>query len=173
MPFLYYEMVNEDFIEITVVLKGYRSEAKTSLAYIPTSEDVKKGIIKFVLDCARKALGEPYLPYILGVGLGGASDIASMLAKKAFIRLPVRKPSPDYESSDLEGKLLKAINSNNIGPMGLVGKTTALALHVEICGTHTAAVPVVVAFQCWANRQATVTIYVNGKFEFLEEEYSI
>ena len=93
MPFLYYEMVNEDFIEITVLLKGYGSEAKTSLAYIPTSEDVKKGIIKFVLDCARKALGEPYLPYILGVGLGGASDIASMLAKKTFIRLPVRKPT--------------------------------------------------------------------------------
>lgn len=89
MPFIYYEIVDQDFIEITALLKGYGSEAKTSLAYIPTSEDVKKGIIKFALDCARKALGEPCPPYILGVGLSGSSDIASMLAKKAFMRLPI------------------------------------------------------------------------------------
>jgi fumarate hydratase subunit alpha len=168
MPFIYYDVTNGDFLEITVLLKGYGSEAKTSLAYIPTSENLKKGITKFVMDCVKKAMGEPCPPYILGVGLGGSSDIASVLAKKAFMRLPLRNPNPDPEAADLEESLLSAVNASGIGPMGLGGKTTALAVHVETCGTHTAAVPVVVAFQCWAARQATVRVDSNGKYDFLE-----
>jgi fumarate hydratase subunit alpha len=169
MPFIYYDVIDGDFIEITALLKGYGSEAKTSLAYIATSEDLKKGITKFVMDCVKKAMGEPCPPYILGVGLGGSSDIASVLSKKAFMRLPLRKPNPDPKAADLEESLLKAVNATGIGPMGLGGKTTALAVHVEICGTHTGAVPVVAAFQCWADRQATVRVDPDGKYELLEE----
>ncbi len=169
MPFIYYEMTAEDFSEIQVLLKGFGSEAKTSLAYIPTSEDVIKGTLKFVLDCVRKGFGEPCPPYILGVGMGGTSDIAAMLAKKAFLRLPLGKENPDPAAADLEEKLLQAVNATGIGSMGMGGKTTALAVHVELCGTHSAAVPVVVAIQCWADRQATVRIHSNGTFEFLEE----
>jgi fumarate hydratase subunit alpha len=167
MPFMYYEPLEEDYVEVTALLKGFGSEAKTSLAYIPTSEDVEKGIIKFVLDKAKKALGEPCPPYIIGIGVGGTSDIASLLAKKAMLRLPLRKPNPDPEASKLEEKLFKAINRTGIGPMGLGGNVTALAVHMEICGTHTAAVPVAVAFQCWADRQASVRIYSNEKIEYL------
>jgi fumarate hydratase subunit alpha len=169
MPFIYYEMTPEDFSEIQVLLKGFGCEAKTSLAYIPTSEDVIKGTLKFVLDCVRKGFGEPCPPYILGVGMGGTSDIAAMLAKKAFLRLPLGKKNPDPAAADLEEKLLKAVNATGIGSMGMGGKTTALAVHVELCGTHSAAVPVVVAIQCWADRQAAVRIHSNGTFEFLEE----
>ena len=169
MPFVYYDIIDGDFIEITSLLKGFGSEAKTSLAYIPTSEDVKKGIIKFVLDCARKALGEPCPPYIVGIGLGGSSDIASMLSKKAFLRLPIGRANPDPEAKDLEEKILKAVNATGIGPMGMGGKTTALAVHIEMCGTHSAAVPTVVSFQCWADRQATVRIDSTGAVRFLEE----
>lgn len=169
MPFIYYEMTPEDFSEIQVLLKGFGSEAKTSLAYIPTSEDVIKGTLKFVLDCVRKGFGEPCPPYILGVGMGGTSDIAALLAKKAFLRLPLGKKNPDPAAADLEEKLLKAVNATGIGAMGMGGKTTALAVHVELCGTHSAAVPVVVAIQCWADRQAAVRIHSNGTFEFLEE----
>jgi fumarate hydratase subunit alpha len=169
MPFIYYEMTPEDFSEIQVLLKGFGSEAKTSLAYIPTSEDVIKGTLKFVLDCVRKGFGEPCPPYILGVGMGGTSDIAAVLAKKAFLRLPLGKKNPDPAAADLEEKLLKAVNATGIGSMGMGGKTTALAVHVELCGTHSAAVPVVVAIQCWADRQAAVRIHSNGTFEFLEE----
>ena len=169
MPFIYYEMTPEDFSEIQVLLKGFGSEAKTSLAYIPTSEDVIKGTLKFVLDCVRKGFGEPCPPYILGVGMGGTSDIAAMLAKKAFLRLPLGKKNPDPAAADLEEKLLKAVNATGIGAMGMGGKTTALAVNVELCGTHSAAVPVVVAIQCWADRQAAVRIHSNGTFEFLEE----
>ena len=169
MPFIYYEMTSENFSEIQVLLKGFGSEAKTSLAYIPTSEDVIKGTLKFVLDCVRKGFGEPCPPYILGVGMGGTSDIAAMLAKKAFLRLPLGKKNSDPAAADLEEKLLKAVNATGIGSMGMGGKTTALAVHVELCGTHSAAVPVVVAIQCWADRQAAVRIHSNGTFEFLEE----
>ena len=99
MPFIYYDRIDGNFMEITVLLKGYGSEAKTSLAYVPTSEDFNKGITKFVLDCVKKAMGEPCTPYILGVGLGGSSDIASVLAKKAFMRLPLRKANSDPRSA--------------------------------------------------------------------------
>ena len=111
MPFVHYEMIEGDYIEITSLLKGFGSEAKTSLAYIPTSEDVDKGIIKFVLDCCRKALGEPCPPYIIGIGLGGSSDIASMLSKKAFLRLPIGKSNPDPVVRNLEEKIFKAVNA--------------------------------------------------------------
>ncbi len=84
-----------------------------------------------------------------------------------MLRLPLRKPNPDPNASDLEEKLYKALNGTGIGPMGLGGRTTALAVHVEICGTHTAAVPVAVAFQCWADRQATVRIHPNGEIAYL------
>ena len=170
MPFIYYEMIPKDFCEIQVLLKGFGSEAKTSLAYIPTSEDVIKGTIKFVLDCARKAFGEPCPPYIVGLGIGGTSDIAAVLAKKAFLRLPLGKKNPDPAAADLEGTLLEVLNATGIGPVGMGGKTTALAVHVELCGTHSAAVPVVMAIQCWADRQAAVRIHSNGTVEFLEEE---
>jgi fumarate hydratase subunit alpha len=168
MPFIYYDMADGNVTEVTVLLKGYGSEAKTSLAYIPTSEDVKKGITKFVLDCARKALGEPCPPYVVGIGLGGSSDIAAVLAKKAFMRLPLGKPNADPEAAELENDLFRLINAMGIGAMGMGGLTTALAVHIEICGTHSAAVPVVVAFQCWADRQATMFIHPTGKIEFME-----
>lgn len=169
MPFIYYEMIPEDFTEIQVLLKGFGSEAKTSLAYIPTSEDVIRGTIKFVLDCARKGFGEPCPPYIVGVGMGGTSDIAAVLAKKAFLRLPLGKKNPDRAAAGLEEKLLEALNATGIGSMGMGGKTTALAVHVELCGTHSAAVPVVFAIQCWADRQAAVRIHSKGTLEYLED----
>jgi fumarate hydratase subunit alpha len=169
MPFIYYEMIPEDYSEIQVLLKGFGSEAKTSLAYIPTSEDVTKGTIKFVLDCVRKAFGEPCPPYVVGIGMGGTSDIAALLAKRAFLRLPLGKKNGDPTAADLEKKLLEVVNATGIGSMGMGGKTTALAVHVELCGTHSAAVPVAVAIQCWADRQAAVRIYSSGDFEFLED----
>jgi fumarate hydratase subunit alpha len=168
MPFIYYEMIPEEYSEIQVLLKGFGSEAKTSLAYIPTSEDVIKGTLKFVLDCAWKAFGEPCPPYVVGVGMGGTSDIAALLAKKAFLRLPLGKKNTDPTAADLEGKILEVLNATGIGSMGMGGKTTALAVHVELCGTHSAAVPVVVAIQCWADRQATVRVHPKGAIEFLE-----
>ncbi len=169
MPFINYEMIAEDFTEIQVLLKGFGSEAKTSLAYIPTSEDVIRGTIKFVLDCARKGFGEPCPPYIVGVGMGGTSDIAAVLAKKAFLRLPLGKKNPDPAAASLEAKILGALNATGIGSMGMGGITTALAVHVELCGTHSAAVPVVFAIQCWADRQAAVRIHSKGTLEYLED----
>ena len=172
MPYIYYDMIDEDYTEIQVLLKGFGSEAKTSLAYIATTEDITKATTKFVLDCVRKGFGEPCPPYVVGVGMGGTSDIAAVLAKKAFLRLPLRDHNADPAAAELEDKLLKAVNDTGIGAMGMGGETTALAVHVEICGTHSAAVPVVVAIQCWADRQATVRIYGDGSVTYMEDEYN-
>ena len=101
--------------------------------------------------------------------MGGTSDIAAVLAKKAFLRLPLGKKNPDRAAAGLEEKLLAALNATGIGSMGMGGKTTALAVHMELCGTHSAAVPVVFAIQCWADRQAAVRIHSKGTFEFLED----
>lgn len=170
MPYVYYDFTQQDYTEIQVLLKGFGSEAKTSLAYIATTEDIPKATAKFVLDCCRKGFGEPCPPYIVGVGMGGTSDIAAVLAKKAFMRLPVGKKNEDPSAADLEDKLFKVVNSSGIGPMGMGGEATALAVNVELCGTHSAAVPVVVAIQCWADRQATVRIHSNGSVEFVEDK---
>lgn len=171
MPYIYYDMIDEEYTEIQVLLKGFGSEAKTSLAYIATTEDIVKSTTRFVLDCVRKGFGEPCPPYVIGVGMGGTSDVAAVLAKKAFMRLPLRLKNDDPSAADLEDSLLKVVNDTGIGAMGMGGETTALAVHVEICGTHSAAVPVVVAIQCWADRQARVRIHANGTVEFMEDEY--
>ena len=89
MPFINYEMIPEDFTEIQVLLKGFGSEAKTSLAYIATSEDVIRGTIKFVLDCARKGFGEPCPPYIVGVGMGGLRTLRPSWPRKPFCDYPL------------------------------------------------------------------------------------
>ncbi len=171
MPYVYYDMIDEDYTEIQVLLKGFGSEAKTSLAYIATTEDITIATTKFVLDCVRKGFGEPCPPYIVGVGMGGTSDIAAVLAKKAFMRLPIGKRNQDPAAAELEEKLFCAVNETGIGAMGMGGETTALAVNIELCGTHSAAVPVAVAIQCWADRQATVRIHADGTVAFVEDEY--
>lgn len=166
MPYIHYEMTDEDYTEIKVLLKGFGSEAKTSLCYIATTENLEKGLIKYLLDCARKGFGEPCPPYIIGIGMGGTSDVAASLAKKAFLRLPVTANNPDPNTARLENVLRKALSESGIGAMGMGGSHTALSVNIETCGTHSAAVPIVVATQCWADRQATVRIYSDNTFKF-------
>jgi len=167
MPYVHFEIEPElDYLEITFVPKGYGSEAKTTLVYIATNEPVIEGIEKCVLDNVKFAMGEPCPPYIVGVGLGGTADIAAWLSKKAYLR-PLGTHHPDPEVAALENRLLEAINKTGIGAMAMGGSTTALAVHIEICGTHSAAIPVAVSFQCWAARQSTARIYDDGRIEYV------
>ena len=167
MPYIHFEIEPElDYLEITFVPKGFGSEAKTTLVYIATSEPVIEGIEKCVLDNVRFAMGEPCPPYIVGIGLGGTADIATWLSKKAYLR-PLGTHHPDPNVAALESRLLDAINRTGIGAMGMGGNTTALAVHIEICGTHSGAVPVALAFQCWAARQSTARIYDDGRTEYV------
>jgi fumarate hydratase subunit alpha len=169
MPYIHFEMEPAlDYLEITFVPKGFGSEAKTSLVYLATSEPVIEGIEKCVLDNVRFAVGEPCPPYIVGIGLGGTGDIATWLSKKAYLR-PLGTHHPDPNVAALESRLLDAVNRTGIGAMGMGGNTTALAVHIEMCGTHSGAVPVALAFQCWAARQSTARIYDDGRTEYVTQ----
>ncbi|MBO8183571.1 MAG: fumarate hydratase [Archaeoglobus sp.] len=168
IPHIHYEVEHSsDFIEIIAVPRGFGSEAKSSLVWITTSQDIPEAITRCVLDQVVAAGGDPCPPTIIGVGVGGFADTALTLAKKALFRDPIGSHNPDPLVMELEDRIFKAVNSTGIGPMGTGGETTTLAVHVEISGSHTAVVPVGITFQCWAARYSKAIIYRNGEVRYL------
>jgi fumarate hydratase subunit alpha len=143
--------------------KGGGSENMSALAMLTPSGGVQ-AVKKFVLDTVVRAGGKPCPPVIVGVGIGGTSDECMALAKKALLRR-VGSRNPDPAVAKLEMELMYAINRTGIGPMGLGGDTTALAVHVEWACCHTASLPVAVGFQCYAARKAAARIYEDGSIE--------
>jgi len=119
--------------------------------------DGVSGITRFVLESVASAGGNPCPPVIVGLGIGGTADMAAKLSKKALLR---RIPSgnADIGVARLEKELLESINKLGVGPMGLGGDTTALAVHAGYAFCHTASLPVAVNLQCWANRRASARI---------------
>ncbi|WP_254591305.1 fumarate hydratase [Methanocella conradii] len=163
MPYICYSYEPSEHIELIVMPKGGGSENMSALAMLNPSSGIG-GIKRFVLDTVVNAGGRPCPPIILGVGIGGTADECMVLAKKALLR-PVGSHSPDPSVARLEMEMLHAINATGIGPMGLGGDTTALAVHVEYACCHTASLPVAVNFQCYAARRARARIYRDGSVE--------
>ncbi|MEM2122644.1 MAG: fumarate hydratase [Candidatus Bathyarchaeia archaeon] len=154
-------------LRVIAAPKGLGSEAKTTLYYVASNEPMIEAVSFCVLDAVKEASGEPCPPYILGVGVGGTGELAVLNSKKASLkRIGSRNLDPDL--AKLELRLLDTVNRTGIGPMGLGGSTTALDVHVEVCGSHTAATPVAVSFQCWAARRAEAVIKPNGDVEYPE-----
>ena len=114
----------------------------------------------FIVDTVKAAGPDACPPYVVGVGIGGTADYACLLAKKALLRPIDRRlrQATHGLQRKLESELLASINSLNIGPMGLGGKTTCLAVHVETYATHIAGLPVAVNLSCHALRSATVLL---------------
>lgn len=139
-----------------MILKGAGSENFTNLKMmVPTAsrQDVFKHILQVVIDAGGKTCP----PNILGIGIGGSAIQAMFNSKLALTReIGVRHPDP--EMAKLETSLLKAINELGIGTMGLGGDTTALDVHIETAGTHTACLPIAISFGCWANRVAVAEL---------------
>jgi len=165
IPFIHWEIVPGDSIEITVMPKGGGSENVCALGMISPGQGVK-GLKKFVVDAVINAGAQPCPPTILGVAAGGGADIAMKLAKAALLR-PLDEPNPNPDLAKLEKELYEAANSTGIGPMGLGGKFTVLGVKVEYAHRHPASYPVAVAFQCWAARRASARINSDGKVEYL------
>ena len=115
------------------------------------------GVKNFVLETVLAAGGKPCPPTRIGVGIGGSSDYALKLAKKALLR-EVNSKNPDNRLAELEKEILESVNLTGIGPMGLGGKTTALDVKVELVDTHTAGLPIGVCIQCWAARHASAIL---------------
>ncbi len=165
IPFIHWEIVPGNDIEITVFPKGGGCENVCALGMLRPGEGVK-GLKKFVVDTIIKAGAKPCPPNIIGVAVGGGADIAMKLAKETLLR-PLNQFNPDPELAKLEKELYEAANSTGIGPMGLGGKFTVLGVHVEYAERHPASYPAAVAVQCWAARRASARIHPDGTVEYL------
>jgi len=168
IPFIHWEIVSGDGIEITAFPKGGGSENVCTLSMLTPSEGVK-GLKKFVVDAVIRAGAMPCPPTIVGVGVGGGSDIAMKLAKVALLR-PLNQPNPNPELAKMEEELREAANMTGIGPMGLGGKFTVLGVNIEWAHRHPASYPVGVAFQCWAARRASARLHSDRTVEYLTHE---
>lgn len=151
------ELIDEDYLEITILPKGFGSENNNAMKMALPAEGIE-GIKDFVVESVLKAKGKPCPPTVIGVGIGGTSDLCLKLGKKALLG-EVGKRNPDLEIAKLELEILEEINKSGIGPMGLGGKTTTLDVKILKAHTHTAGLPVGVCVQCWADRHATTKIY--------------
>lgn len=153
------ELIDEDYLEITIFPKGFGSENNNAMKMALPAEGIE-GVKEFVVESVLKAKGKPCPPTVIGVGIGGTSDLCLKLAKKALLG-KVGERNPDPQIAELETEILEKINASGIGPMGLGGKTTTLDVKILKAHTHTAGLPVGVCVQCWADRQATTKIYDN------------
>ena len=154
-----------DTIEIHMAPKGSGSENMSFLKMLNPSEG-RKGIKKFVLQCIFESGARPCPPMIVGIGLGGTSDVAMQLAKEASTFRLIGSSSPDSDIAALESELLDQINQTGIGPQGLGGTTTALAVNIEWAHTHISQNPVAVNVQCWRGERASAVISADGKVTY-------
>ncbi len=144
------EIVPGDQLRIVVMPKGGGSENMSRLAMLAPAKG-RQGVIDFVVRAVEEAGSNPCPPVIVGVGIGGTSEKAMMLAKEALLR-PAGEPNHEPEVAELEEELLQQINALGIGPQGFGGRTTALAVHVEVFPSHIASLPVAVNLQCHSAR---------------------
>ncbi len=149
-PVVHCCMVPGDQLKLIVMPKGGGAENMSRLAMLKPA-DGRGGVVDFVVRAVDEAGSNPCPPIIVGVGIGGNSEKAMLLAKRSLLR-PVGQPSPDPEVATLERELLERVNSLGIGPQGFGGITTALAMHVETFPTHIASLPVAVNIQCHSSR---------------------
>jgi len=150
------DIVPGDKLNITVLPKGGGSENMSRLAMLKPSEG-RQGVIDFVVRAVDEAGSNPCPPVIVGVGIGGTSDQAMILAKKALLR-QVGEPNSDPEVAELEKEILERVNNTGVGPQGFGGRTTALAVHAEIFPAHIASLPAAVNLQCHAARHKEATL---------------
>jgi len=147
---LHAEIVPGDKLKITIAPKGGGSENMSRFTVLKPAQG-RQGVVDFVVSAVEEAGSNPCPPTIVGVGIGGTAEKAMILAKKALLRT-VGKPSADPETAELERDLLERINATGVGPGGVGGRITSLAVHVETFAAHIASLPVAVNIQCHSAR---------------------
>ena len=149
-------IVDGDEIKITVAPKGFGSENMSGIKML-TPFDSRKGVIDTVLEIVKKASNNPCPPMVVGVGIGGDFEQCAYLSKKALCRSTDKRNEDSYYA-ELEDELLGLINELDIGPQGFGGKTTALAVNIEVAPTHIAGLPVAVNIGCHVTRHSSTVI---------------
>lgn len=150
---IHYDIVEGDKLEITIAPKGFGSENMSKI-YMLKPSDGEEGVKASVLDAVKNAGPNACPPLVVGVGLGGDFELAAKMAKKALTR-EAGSHSKHEHIAKIEEELLKEINSTGIGPGGLGGKITALAVNIETHATHIAGMPLAVNMCCHVNRHLT------------------
>jgi fumarate hydratase subunit alpha len=150
------QLVPGDKLRLSFLAKGGGAENMSTFKML-TPADGAKGVKDFVVNAVKTAGGNLCPPIVVGVGLGGTFDQCCTLAKKALFR-QVGEKHPDPFYAQLEAELLDEINKLGIGPMGLGGNTTAVAVHIQTLPCHIASLPVAVNMDCHAHRQKTVIL---------------
>ena len=149
---IHIDIIESDNVKISVSPKGFGSENKSMIRMFRPTDPVVE-IKKFVVEVVKKAGPDACPPLILGIGLGGTFEKCAYLAKKALLRA-IDKRNPKRHIAKLELELIRDINSLNMGPMGLGGKTTVLGVNILEAHTHIAGLPVAVNVSCHATRSA-------------------
>lgn len=147
---LYTRIVPGEQVEIAVAPKGFGSENMSRMGMLTPSQGLE-GVLDFVVETVRLAGANPCPPVVVGVGIGSTAEGCMLLAKRQLLR-DAGAPSPDPELAQIERELLERINRLGIGPQGLGGDVTALAVHAAKAPTHLAGLPVAVNMQCHAAR---------------------
>jgi len=150
------QLVPGDKLKLSFLAKGGGCENMSAFKMLTPADGVK-GVKGFVVDTINNAGGNPCPPVVVGVGLGGTFDQCCMLAKKALLR-EIGEKNTDPFYAQLEAELLDDINKLGIGPMGLGGRTTAVAVHIETLPCHITSLPVAVNMDCHAHRQKSVVL---------------
>ena len=145
-------IVPGEHVKLTVSPKGAGSENMCRVKMLTPSMG-EAGVREFVLDTVKRAGGNPCPPIVVGVGIGGGFDSVAGIARRALLR-PLGSANPDEYYAAMESSLLNEINATGIGPQGLGGGTTALAVLIEAAPTHIAMLPCAVCICCHADRHA-------------------
>ena len=153
---IHVDLVPGDRLKIIFAPKGGGSENMSRVTMLRPS-DGKKGIKDFVVTRVKESGANPCPPTVVGVGIGGTFEKAALLAKKALLR-PLGSASPDPELAAFEQEIFEAINNLGIGPQGFGGRTTSLAVHIELFPCHIASLPVAVNINCHAHRHKEVIL---------------
>lgn len=153
---IHYEIVPGDQVEITVAPKGFGSENMSKICMLKPADGVE-GVKEAIVNAVKEAGPNACPPVVVGVGIGGTFEKAAILAKKAFTReIGVHSELPHVK--ELEEELLAKINEIGLGPAGLGGDTTALAVNINTYATHIAGLPVAINICCHVNRHIARTI---------------
>ncbi len=165
IPHITWDITNGKECTIHIIPKGGGSENMSALKMLNPG----KGLLeskKFIIEHIIKAGGKPCPPTIVGIGIGGGSDICLALAKKALLRKIGERHSEKHVAK-MEEELLELINKSGVGPMGIGGKTTVLDVHIEYAHRHPASFPLGLVLQCWADRRKTIKFTKNGSIKVI------
>lgn len=149
--YIHWELVPGDTFKVTFIAKGGGAENMSAVRMFAPAAG-REGIEDFVVETADKAGSNPCPPIVVGVGVGGNFEYSALLAKKALLRRPLGSHNANPFYADMEKRLLERINNLGIGPQGMGGRITALAVHVEAFPCHIASMPAAVNIQCHSHR---------------------